>query len=115
MRPHPLQCPFCDNYLIAPIDITLESVEIRGGICKCRAVYVLDQTGHNLGQAFMDALTFVCRGDIDKAVSLEPGDYETVEFNYDLQTNTTGRTDRPSKLLFVKLKIELNEAQHGIF
>jgi hypothetical protein len=103
-----LQCPFCENYLIAPIDIKTKTLELTGGICKCRAVYVLDRTGHNLGEIFMDALTFVCKGDLDRALSLAPEDYESVEYDYDLHANTVGKRSKSGKLcklLFIRLKI----------
>jgi hypothetical protein len=109
MRRRALQCPFCDNFLSGPVDLNIGTLELTGGICRCRAVYVLDRTGHNLGEIFLDGLTFACRGDIDKALSLNPEDYETEEYDYDLHSHTIGsnpRTGRASKLLFVKLKEE---------
>ncbi len=108
MRRRELQCPFCDNLLAPPIDINFKAMELTGGICTCGAVYVLDRTGHNLGEIFMDALTFVCRGAVDKALSLNPEDYETVDFDYDVHTNTVSpgryRARKIGKLLFVRLK-----------
>jgi hypothetical protein len=101
-----LQCPYCDNYLRNPIDINFKSLDITGGMCPCSAVYVLDRTGHNLGEIYMDALQFVCKGDIDRALELDPDDYKSVELDYDDKTNTTGRTGakgKLSKLLFVRL------------
>jgi hypothetical protein len=71
-------------------------------------VYVLDRTGHNLGEIFMDALTFVCKGDIDRALSLAPEDYESAEYDYDLHANTVGKRSKSGKLcklLFIRLKI----------
>ncbi len=106
-RARPLQCPFCDNLLAAPVDIEFEMMELTGGICICGAVYALDRSGHNLGEIFMDALTFVCRGDIDKALSLDQEDYEIVDYDYDLHSNTMGkksRTGKLSKIIFVRLK-----------
>jgi len=107
MRRGPLQCPFCDNYLRPPVDIHIKSLEIIGGICTCGAVYVLDRRGHNLGEIYLDALTFLCRGDIDKALSLMPEDYEEVTLGYDINTNTISRREdkggRTGKLIFVRL------------
>jgi hypothetical protein len=111
-RARPLQCPFCDNYLVEPIDISFKEMEFTGGICRCGAVYVLDRSGHNLGEIFMDALTFVCRGDIDNALALSPEDYETIDFDYDLKSNTTGKRGKAgklSKIVFVRLKGEKRE------
>jgi len=104
-RPRPLQCPFCDNYLIAPIDIQFRSIEITGGICRCGAIYALDRSGHSMGEIFMDALVFACRGDYDRALSLNPEDYETVDYEYDLDTNTIGRssTSKISRIIFIRI------------
>jgi hypothetical protein len=108
MRRKELQCPFCDNFLARPVDITSGTMDITGGICPCGAVYVFDRTGHNLGAAFMDALIFACKEDYDKALSLFPEEYETVEFGYNYHSNTVSmresRTERSGKLLFLKLK-----------
>lgn len=105
-RRRPLQCPFCDNYLRNPVDLNFKSLEITGGMCTCGAVYVLDRTGHNLGEITMDALQFVCKGNIDRALELNPEEYETVEFDYDNTTNTTGSRGakgKLGKLLFIQL------------
>ena len=106
-RARALQCPFCDNHLRAPIEITFKDLDFTGGICPCKAVYVLDESGRALGEIFLDALAFVCKGDIDRSLSLDPDEYETVELDYDVGANTIGRRGSPakiSKLLFVKLK-----------
>ncbi|MBI5407826.1 MAG: hypothetical protein HZA14_00505 [Nitrospirae bacterium] len=108
MRRQPLQCPFCESCPASPVDIDLKSVEIIGGICECGAVYALDRTGHNLGEIFMDALTFLCKGDIDMALSLMPDDYETETLDYDIHTNTISSrpevSRRSSKLVFIRMK-----------
>lgn len=106
-RPKHLQCPYCDNFLRAPVEINFRTMEITGGICTCGAIYVYDRTGHNLGKIFMDALAFACRGDIDKSLLLNPEDYDTVEYDYDINTNMLGRgskTGKAGKLVFVRLK-----------
>lgn len=102
-RPQPLQCPFCDNYLMRPVNVNLKSMDLTGGICKCGAIYAMDRTGHNFGEIFWDALTFVCRGDFDKALSLNQEDYESVDYDYDLHSNTISRTGKAGKLVFVRL------------
>jgi len=106
-RPKHLQCPYCDNFLREPVDINFKTMELTGGICTCGAIYVFDRTARNLGGIFMDALTFVCRGDIDKAMSLNPEDYDSVDYDYNIHTNTISRTSKPGsagKLIFVRLK-----------
>ena len=108
MRRQPLQRPFCNTFLRPPIDLRIKSLEITGGICTCRAVYVYDRRGHNLGEIYLDALTFLCRGDIDRALMLMPDDYEEKTLDYDINTNTiSGKEDnlgRTGKLFFVRLK-----------
>jgi hypothetical protein len=111
-RPRPLQCPFCDNYLARPVDIKFKSMEFTGGICQCHAVYLYDRSARNLGETLMDALTFLCRDDIDKALSLAPEDYETIDLDYSFSRNTTGGrsgSEKSGKLLFARLLIEDEE------
>jgi len=106
-RTLPLQCPFCDNFLARPVDINFGSLALTGGICRCGAVYVLDRTGHNLGEIYLDALGFLCRGDLDKSLSLGADDYNEMIYDYNIASNTTGgksQTEKSGKLLFVKLK-----------
>lgn len=86
----------------------MKSLEITGGICSCGAVFTLDRAGHNLGEVFLDALTFAVKGDIDRAMALMPEDYEAETSDYDIHTNSLkprsrGR-GRGGKLLFVRLK-----------
>ncbi len=105
-RKRSLQCPFCDNLLGRPVEINFNSMELLGGICTCRAIYVLDRTGHQLGQAYMDAMQFICKGDIDKALALNPEDYEDVDLDYNYASNTSGRAgegEKSGKLLFMRL------------
>ena len=59
-----------------------------------------------MGEIYMDALQFVCKGDIDRALALNPDDYKSTEYDYDDRTNTTGRIGakgKMGKLLFVRL------------
>jgi len=107
-KAQPLQCPFCDNYLARPVEINFKSMEFTGGICRCGAVYLLDRSGRNLGETYMDALTFLCRDDIEKALSLSEEDYETVDLDYRYDSNTTGRrggVGKSSKILFARLHV----------
>ncbi len=108
MAKRPLQCPFCENLLGKPVDITMGSLDLTGGICRCGSVYVMDQTGHNLGQALMDALYFVCKEDYDKALTLNPEDYDTETYDYNPSShsasvcNERARRKCP-KIIFLKL------------
>jgi hypothetical protein len=102
-----LQCPFCDNLLVRPIDIKFKEMEITGGICKCGAVYLYDRSGRNLGETYLDALTFLCRGDIEEALLLSPEDYEDADLEYDFNTNrldARGPAGKTGRIIFVRLK-----------
>jgi hypothetical protein len=106
-RSRPLQCPFCSTYLIRPVEIRFKTIEIAGGICRCGAIYAFDRTGHSLGEIFLDAMTFLCRGDIDRALSLEPADYEDMAYDYDYETNrlnARSRAGKAGKILFMRFK-----------
>ncbi len=113
MRRRPLQCPFCENPLAPPLDITMGSLELTGGICTCGAVYVLDRTGRNLGATFMDALNFACKEDYDRALSLTPEEYETETLDYDPFSNTASVSEvramkKIPRLFFVRLRKKEN-------
>jgi len=111
-RSRPLQCPFCSTYLIRPVEIRLRAVEIIGGICRCGAIYAYDRTGHALGEIYLDAMTFLCRGDIDRALSLNPEDYEDATFDYDYGTNRLdagSSTGRAGKMVFMRLKQQFKQ------
>ena len=102
-----LQCPFCDNFLIRPVDIHFKDMEFSGGICTCGTVYLYDRTGHNLGEIYLDALTFLCRRDLDRAMSLSPEDYEDRDFEYDLHSNridARSAAGKSGRVIFVRLK-----------
>ncbi len=108
MRKQELKCPFCENLLARPAGIDTGTLDITGGICQCSAVYLFDQTGHNLGQMLMDALAFACKEDYDKALSLTSEEYITEVLDYNPQTNTASLNQnvkaKSPKLFFLKLK-----------
>jgi hypothetical protein len=106
-RTTPLQCPFCNTYLRAPMDINFKDMEFTGGICTCKSVYLLDRSGRNLGETYLDAITFLCRGDYEKALNLDPSEYETVDLDYNYQSNTIGAKkagEKHCKIIFARLK-----------
>lgn len=106
-----LNCPFCSKPLDEPHEIkTALGNTFTGGKCECRAVFVYDRSGHNLGEAYMDALTFACDGDWDKALSLVPDeDYEVIELSYDSRRNkfSTAQRKIKSTFLFILVKTKL--------
>jgi hypothetical protein len=84
-----LQCPFCSRTIDEPAEIkTGFGSSFTGGKCECGAVYVYDRGGHNLGEAYVDAMAYACNGDWDKAWSLVPDeDYEVRELSFDSRRN----------------------------
>jgi hypothetical protein len=81
--------------------------EVLSGKCICGAVYVCDPTGHNTGEAYMEALA-MAKGDWDIGRMDENMDYQTVDMDYDLKNHmrlySAGIGETRGKLIFVKLK-----------
>jgi hypothetical protein len=103
-----LRCPFCRMPIAEAEEIdTPFGSTFDGGRCGCGAVYVFDQSGHNLGDAYVDALIFACGGDADRAWTLTPGeDYEVVELGYDSRRSrfSESRKMKMPTYLFLRLK-----------
>lgn len=92
-----------------PQDIKTETGSFIGGRCDCGAVFACDPTGHNVGEAYLDALTYACGG-WDEVVNRKPGDscHEAV-FNYDLRTHRLWevrdvRRDYSGKIVFIMVE-----------
>lgn len=104
------RCPFCNEWLKVPEDIKTETGEFVGGRCGCDAVYAYDPTGHNVGEAYLDALCFACG---ENWAMLMPGDdYSEAVFNYDLRVHRLSpikdiRRDYSGKMVFIKIKKDL--------
>lgn len=104
------RCPFCRELLTFPETIETETGGFIGGRCPCGAVFACDPTGHNVGEAYLDALTHACGEDWGLFYSLGAGDdYEEAVFNYDLRTHRLwavrdARRDYAGKIIFVRIK-----------
>jgi len=102
-----LKCPFCSRPIEEPAEIrTRFGNTFTGGRCECGAVYVYDRSGHNLGDAYVDGLTYACNGDAGRAWSLTPDvDYEIVELGYDTRRKrfSDARRKTPT-FLFIQIK-----------
>lgn len=83
------RCPFCDRLFDRPHEIkTKLGNRFSGGRCECGAVYVFDRTGRNLGEAYVDALTFACNDDWEAAWELTPEvDYQIESLEYDWKSH----------------------------
>jgi len=103
------RCPFCKLFLRSPEEIKTVSGGFIGGRCECGAVYVCDPTGHNVGEAYVDALAYAYGEDWAGFGSLKADEgYREAVFNYDLRTNRLWevkdiRRDYSAKIIFVKV------------
>lgn len=105
-------CPFCGQNVEPPqTPAQRKMVEFAQGDCPCGAVYVSDQTGHNVGSAMVECLVIACHGNWELAWDLTPEeDYLTAQLDdYDEVThqvvetrNLDGRAVR-GVLYFVRL------------
>lgn len=114
-------CPFCGLSIERPQEVEDGAArEMPVGRCaNCGAVYVCDVTGHNLGEAFAEALVFACDMDWDLAWDLLPEEdylHKIVE-GYDLETNRiypekvlAGRAVKGA-LSFVRLHQDIREVK----
>lgn len=103
------RCPFCNEPIRMPSVIKTELGEVVGGDCNCGAVYTCDLTGHNIGEALLDALVFACDNDWNGLFNLGSNDYDEAVFNYDINTHRTWnirdvRRDQGGKIIFIKIK-----------
>lgn len=108
-------CPFCGQDVPPPqAPAQRKMVEFTVGKCQCGAVFVSDQTGHNLGAAMVECLVHACHDNWELAWDLIPEeDYLTGQLdNYDEVThqvietrNLDGRAVR-GVLYFVRLNQE---------
>ncbi|MCE5312641.1 MAG: HEAT repeat domain-containing protein [Nitrospiraceae bacterium] len=99
------ECPFCSRPVYRPVARNTGLGDVISGSCRCGAVYVCDPTGHNLGEAYSEALALARGGwDIDE---MDSSDYLTEDFDYDLRTHSRiyakGISGNAGKLIFVKI------------
>lgn len=106
-----LRCPFCEAPIEDPHEIASRFGNVfTGGRCLCGAVFVYDQSGHNVGDAYVDVMNFACEGTTENVWELAPGeDYEIVELTYHARRNKFGHESasrgKPVPVyLFVKLR-----------
>ena len=101
------ECPFCGKYIARPVNVNTGLGEVLSGNCACSAVYVCDPTGHNMGEAYSEALALV-KGNWDINLLDSDTDYLCVDMDYDLRSHTRiyaqGLSTSVGKLIFVKLK-----------
>ncbi|MCS7215247.1 MAG: hypothetical protein RMI30_00455 [Thermodesulfovibrio sp.] len=78
-------CLFCGRIIEPPSEKITEFGEVIYGKCECGAVYVCEPTGHNQGEALVDAMMLASPEGIDK---IELGvNYELRDKAYDYKTH----------------------------
>ena len=99
------ECPFCGKYISKPAPTRTEFVEIISGKCECGAVYVCDPTGHNVGEAYGDAMA-LATGDWNIG-ELASDSYDMKEMSYDLKSHSRisakGLNMKAGGLIFIKM------------
>ncbi len=103
-----LKCPFCARPLGEPAEISTRfGSAFTGGQCECGAAYVFDRSGHNLGDAYVDALMYACGDDADKAWGLVPDeDYEVRELTYDTRRNKFSPSQRRAQATYLFILVK---------
>jgi hypothetical protein len=104
-------CPFCRVPLYRPKDLRLSATEIvQGGVCKgCGAVYLMDDTGKNVGEIMMQGLSMAADRLGKDLIEMVAGeDYEEIVLNYDWRTHRSSGAvknylDRSGKLYVIKV------------
>ena len=107
------RCPFCEEPFGRPSEAGPRSEgDFYKWLCSCGAIGAYDASGHNLGDALMEAIVFACDDDWDKALSIEPEkDYEIKYLDCyhsgDHRVLRSGRTYKTglAAFVFVKLKV----------
>jgi hypothetical protein len=118
-RGEPPACPFCGAALPRPKPRPNTPSLLPGGRCACGAVFVVDPTGRNGGNALLEALADACGGDRDRSNFLQPGrDYQELIENYDMQLHRwikgfRGYRRGMARLYLVKLTPSPSEAPSG--
>ncbi len=108
-----LSCPFCGRSQEMPRQIDMRFGQTTGGRCECGAVYVYDESGRMLGEAFNDALVLLYGGDYDAAYSAGEDEYEEEIITYQKRLHRyvqgSAPFDRSAKYLFLKKTSPVSE------
>jgi hypothetical protein len=109
MNKYTPECPFCGRSIARPENIKTEFADVLGGRCDCGAWYVCDPTGHNVGEAYAEALALM-RGDWDINMLEPDADYRIEDMDYDVKRHarifSKAFADASGKLIFVSASKE---------
>lgn len=85
MRKELPTCLFCGRIIMPPQQTMTEIGEVISGKCECGAIYVCEPTGHNQGDALVDAMLLASPEGIE---NIELGvNFEIRERDYDYRTH----------------------------
>ncbi|MGD0282426.1 MAG: DVU0298 family protein [Dissulfurispiraceae bacterium] len=111
------ECPFCGRFISRPDEIKTGFGSVLGGSCECGTIYVCDPTGHNTGEAYMEALA-LAKGNWQISGIEEDVDYETVNLDYDEKSHqvlySKGHTSLSGRLVFIKVKVRQEEISRPV-
>lgn len=96
-------CLFCGKAIDPPENRVSEFGEVIYGKCECGAIYVCEPTGHNQGEALLDAMLLISPEGIEN-IDFDVN-YELRERDYDLRTHqyTYMKTSRfQGRLFFIR-------------
>ena len=75
------RCPFCaEPFERPPREIPKDQGDFFKWQCACGAVGAYDVTGHNLGDALLEALAFAYGNNLETALSMEAGEDYDIEY-----------------------------------
>jgi hypothetical protein len=105
------RCPFCGSDLQRPTEMTISDTEQGlGGTCTCGAVYLVDQTGKNVGLMMAQALNMMSDALKKGVAELIPDeDYTDAILSYDWRTHrsagvSAGYRDGYGRLYIYRVK-----------
>ncbi len=104
-----MRCPFCDSPVDRPGELKNGLADVLGGRCRCGALYAYDPSGRALGEVLMDSLAILCKGDYNKAISLEEGKDYLIKFliyePYMNRLSSISGSVTARRMIFVKILI----------
>lgn len=108
-RHKPMCCPFCEEKIPRPKKTGEDPLyRFDGGVCQCGAVFALDASGREAGDAFLHALGHAC-GDFGQVSTLYAGkDYQEKLIAYNARTHEEAKQQGRqrygvTRLIFVRL------------
>ncbi len=107
-------CLFCGRIISPPQETKTDFGDITFGKCECGAIYVCEPTGHNQGDALVDAMLLASPEGIE---NVDLGvNFELIERDYDLRTHQyvyVKNSPFTGRIFFIRPIIEKNTPNTG--